>query len=70
MKELLENDAFPAPTNDACGGFYRTEFWAFSHNGLGFTLYTMYRIRVTYRNVTMLSPASSILTKTISGLGF
>jgi len=70
MKELLENGAFPAPTDDACGGFYRTEFWTLGHTGLGYKLYTMYRIRVTYRNVTMLSPASSILTKTISGLGF
>jgi hypothetical protein len=37
---------------------------------LGFTLYTMYRIRVTYPNVTMLPLASSILTTAILGLAF
>ncbi len=70
MEKLFENDSFPSSTDDACGGFYRTEFWTLSHTGLGSTLYTMYRFRVTYLDVTMLPHSSSILTTTVSGLHF
>jgi len=70
LKELLENRGSPASTDDARGGFYGAKFWAFNHVGLGATLYTMYRMRVTYSHVTMPAPPSSILTTALSGLGF
>jgi hypothetical protein len=70
LEKLLENGGFPAPTHDACGGFYWAEFWALSHDEASSTLYTMYRMRVTYTHVTMLADSSSILTKAASVLDF
>jgi len=70
LEKLLENGGFPAPTDDACGGFYRTESWTLCHDRPSFTLYTMYCMRVAYSHVTMLAHSSSILTMTISGLDF
>ena len=67
---MFENGGFPASTHDARGGFYGAKFWAFNHVGPGSTLYTMYRMRVTYSRVTMLTRSSSILTMTMSGLDF
>ena len=70
LKKLLENGGFPSSTDDACGGFYRTEFWRLGHDRLGFTLYTLYSMRVKYSHVTTHGPSSSILTMAIAVLDF
>jgi len=70
LKELFKDRGSPASTDDARGGFYGAKFWAFNHVGPGATLYTMYRMRVTYSHVTMPAPPSSILTTALSGLDF
>jgi hypothetical protein len=67
---LLENRGFPASTDDADGGFYRTEFSKLRHNEPSVIVYTTYRLVVTYSDVTMIASLSSILTTKTSGLNF
>jgi len=70
MEKLFENDSFPSSTDDACVASTGQSSGRLAILGLVSTLYTMYRFRVTYLDVTMLPHSSSILTTTVSGLHF